>query len=195
MNKKMRCFVLIPLLLIASGGFGMWVLTSKWLEDGLKPEADGSNQYAIVLGAKVKKDNVPSLSLQYRLEAALAYANEFPHVRFILSGGQGPDENVEEATVMKAVLMENGITEDRLIVEDQSTSTYENLLYAQELLPDDVTSVTIITSDYHLQRAKMIATGLNLDADVVAAKTPTVVEEKLRLRERAALLKTFIIGK
>lgn len=195
MKKKMRWIVLVPLLVIASGGFGVWMLTSKWLDDGLEPKANGSNEYAIVLGAKVKKGNIPSLSLQYRLESALAYAIENPHVKLVLSGGQGPDEDIEEAVVMKNFLLENGIAKDRLIVEDQSTSTYENLLFSQELLPDNVDSVTIITSDYHLHRAKLLAQKLDWKADVVAAETPKVVEAKVRFRERLALLKTYIVGK
>ncbi|MFJ8065454.1 YdcF family protein [Psychrobacillus sp. NPDC096426] len=195
MKKKVRWIVLIPLLVVISGGFGMWMITSKWLDDGLEPKANGSNEYAIVLGAKVKKGNVPSLALRYRLEAALAYAVENPHVKLVVSGGQGPDEDIEEAVLMKNFLLENGLAEERIIVENRSTSTYENLLFSQELLPDDVDSVTIITSDYHLYRAKMLARKLNWDTDVVAAETPKVVKAKVRLRERAALLKTYIVGK
>lgn len=195
MKKKMRWIVLIPIVIIATGGICAWMVTTKWLGDGLEPKADGSNDYAIVLGAKVKKGNVPSLALRYRLEATLAYSKENPHVTFVVSGGQGPDEDIEEAVVMKNFLLENGLAEDRIIVENQSTSTYENLLFSQELLPDNVDSVTIITSDYHLYRAQMLAKKLNWKTDVVAAKTPEVVEMKVRLRERAALLKTYIIGK
>lgn len=187
--------MVIPLLVVASSGVGLWVLTSYWLNDGLEPKADGTNEYAIVLGAKVKKGNIPSLALQYRLETALAYAIENPHVKLVVSGGQGSDEDIEEAVVMKNFLLENGITEERLIVENRSTSTYENLLFSQEILPDDVKSITIITSDYHLKRAKVLAKKIGWDADVVAARTPKVVEMKVRLRERAALLKTYIVGK
>ncbi|WP_313893200.1 YdcF family protein [Psychrobacillus sp.] len=116
-------------------------------------------------------------------------------MKLVVSGGQGSDEDIEEAVVMKNFLLENGIPEDRLIVENQSTSTYENLLFSQEILPDNVKSITIITSDYHLKRAKVLAEKIGWDADVVAAKTPKVVEMKVRLRERAALLKTYIVGK
>nr|WP_260858036.1 YdcF family protein [Bacillus sp. FJAT-22090] len=192
MKKKMRWIVLISLVVFACG---TWILTSKWLDDGLEPKADGSNEYAIVLGAKVKKGNVPSLALRYRLEAALAYASDNPEVQFVLSGGKGPDEEIEEAVFMKNFLIENGIAEDRIIVEERSTSTYENLLFSKELLPDEVNSVTIITSDYHLHRAKKLARKLGWESDVVAAKTPEVVEMKLRLRERLALVKTYIVGK
>lgn len=172
----------------------LWILTGKWIANGQKPIADGKNDYAIILGAKVNGEN-PSLSLRYRLDAALDYANDYPHVQLVLSGGQGPGEHISEAEAMRRYLMENGIDEDRLLLESTSTSTYENILYSQEMLPSSVRSVTIITSDYHLVRSKRIAQNLNLQADVVAAKTPEVVEQKLRFRERIALIKTAIIGK
>ena len=63
------------------------------------------------------------------------------------------------------------------------------------LLPEGVTEVTIISSDFHLARAQDLAKRLGLEVDVVAAKTPKVVETKLRLREKLALLKTWIIGR
>lgn len=194
MKRKMRWIVLVPVFITFFVGGGLWLLTGKWLEDGLKPAADGTNEYAIVLGAKVKEGNIPSLALRYRLEAALEYAQSYPHIKLVVSGGQGSDEDIEEAVVMKDYLVEHGIEEERIILENKSTSTYENLLFSQEILPDDVEAVTIITSDFHLQRSKMIAEGLGWNADVVPAKTPPVTEAKLRLRERVALLRTFING-
>lgn len=164
------------------------------MEDGQSPRGNGTNEYAIVLGAKVNGDT-PSLSLRYRLEAALDYANEYPHVKLVLSGGQGNDEHITEAESMKRYLLENGIDEERLILEPSSTSTFENIQFSKELLPSSVHSATIITSDYHLARARMIASNLGLQTDAVKAKTPKVVEEKSRIRERLALLKTYIVGR
>lgn len=164
------------------------------MDEGLEPIADGTNDYAIILGAKVKRDAL-SLSLQYRLNAALEYANEHPHVTMILSGGQGPDEHISEAEAMRRFLTENGIAAERLILEDVSTSTYENILFSKEFLPTETTSVTIITSDYHLARARKLAASLDLESDAVLAETPKVVAAKLVLRERIALVKTYIVGK
>ncbi|KAA0966941.1 YdcF family protein [Sporosarcina sp. ANT_H38] len=164
------------------------------MDEGLDPVADGTNDYAIILGAKVKRDAL-SLSLQYRLNAALEYANEHPHVTMILSGGQGPDEHISEAEAMSRFLTENGIAAERLILEDVSTSTYENILFSKEFLPTETTSVTIITSDYHLARARKLAASLDLESDAVSAETPKVVAAKLVLRERIALVKTYIVGK
>ena len=126
------------------------------MADGQKPKANGTNEYAIILGAKVNGDT-PSLSLRYRLDAALGYANDHRHVKFVLSGGQGPDEDITEAEAMKRFFVEKGIHEDRLILETESTTTYENLLFSKKLLPTSVQSVTIITSDYHIARTRKLA--------------------------------------
>ncbi len=192
--KVSRKMILLTCLVVVSVGIFGWWRTGKWIETGLEPVADGTNDYAIVLGAKVKKDSL-SLSLRYRLDAALAYANENPHVILILSGGQGADEPMSEAEAMRRFLTDNGIKESRLILEDASTSTYENLLFSKKLLPADVNSITIISSDFHLARAQRIAWSLDLKSDVVAAKTPKVVEAKSVFRERIALVKTVIMGR
>jgi len=170
------------------------MLAGKWINDGKKTEADGTNEYAIILGAKVNGET-PSLSLRYRLDAAVDYGTTNDYVKFILSGGQGPDEISTEAEAMQRFLVANGINEERLILETKSTSTYENIAFSKELLPEKVTSVTVITSDYHIARTRLIARNLGLESDSVAGKTPGIVEWKLNTRERIALIKTYIVGK
>ena len=190
-RKKIGILLLFCCVIVA---VSFWFVSGKWIAKGLEDRADGTNEYAIVLGAKVKKDG-PSLSLRYRLESALAYANEFPHVRLILSGGQGADEPMSEAIAMKNYLIENGISEDRLILEEDSTSTFQNLQNSKKLLPPDVTQITIITSDFHVARARLIAERLGFQTDAIGAKTPKVVEAKSNARERLALLKTYFFDR
>lgn len=192
--KIPKKIILLCCSIVVIAGVFCWWLTGKWIAEGLKPEANGTNDYAIVLGARVKEDSL-SLTLRYRLDAALAYANAYPHVMLILSGGQGSDEPMSEAEAMRRFLTENGIEEERLLLESASTSTYENLLFSKKLLPTDIQSITIITSDFHLARAQKIAGDLDLTADIVAAKTPKVVEAKSNIRERLALVKTYLVGK
>ncbi|MCM3637031.1 YdcF family protein [Sporosarcina luteola] len=175
-------------------GLGTWLLLGKWMTDGMEPLADGTLEYAIILGAKVNGET-PSLTLRYRLEEALSYAEEYPDVKFILSGGQGPDEDIAEGEAMRRFLVERGVAEERLLLETESTSTYENVLYSKRLLPDDVEAVTIITSDFHLARARMIADSMDLETDALPAKTPKSVEAKHHIRERLALIKTVVVGK
>ena len=160
----------------------------------LKNEADGTNEYVVVLGAKVKPGGIPSLSLKYRLDVALDYLQKHPSVKAIVTGGQGADEDRTEASVMAAYLIEHGIDQNRIMLEDQSTSTYENLLYAKELLPKEVTSITIISNDFHLKRAVILAGKVGLQADVLAAPTPKSVNTKSRIRERLALIKAYVKG-
>ncbi|MEG0261042.1 MAG: YdcF family protein [Lysinibacillus sp.] len=176
------------------GGMILYFWSGMLLNKGTDPQADGTKDYVVVLGAKVKENGEPSLALQYRLEAAIEYLEKYPHVKVIVSGGRGVAEPVSEAERMYTYLLEAGIAEERIIQEAKSTSTFENLSFSKKLLPKGETELTIISSDFHLARAKYLANKLDLEVDVVAAKTPKIVEAKLRLRERAALLKTYIVG-
>ncbi|KYG91967.1 vancomycin resistance protein [[Bacillus] sp. KCTC 13219] len=172
-------------------GVGYYFLDNE-INKGTSPKANGTNDFLIILGAKVRPTGEPSLSLQYRLEAANDYLQKHPHVQVIVSGGQGDDEPATEASIMADYLISHGISAERILLEEDSTSTYENLLFSKELLPEDITTITIVSNDYHLQRAKFLAEIIGLEADVLVAKTPTSVEVKSRMRERLALLKTYI---
>lgn len=189
---RKRLLSVIVLLLVSGIVFYVWL--GIVIDKGMQPKADGTNAYAIVLGAKVNKNGEPSLSLHYRLEEAVAYLEQYPHVIVIVSGGQGKEEPMSEAERMYTFLKEAGIKEERILRESASTSTYENLAFSKKLLPEGETSVTIISSDFHLTRAQYLAEKIDLKVDVVPAKTPQSVEAKLRLRERAALLKTYLVG-
>ena len=177
-----------------AGGFILYFWSGTLLNKGVNPKADGTNDYAIVLGARVKENGEPSLSLQYRLETAIEYLQKHPQVKVIVSGGQGKEEPMSEAERMYTYLLEAGIAKERIIQEDASTSTYENLSFSKELLPEGEKGLTIISSDFHLTRAQYLAEKLDLEVDVVPAQTPKSVEGKMRLRERAALLKTYVMG-
>ncbi|MBB4824384.1 uncharacterized SAM-binding protein YcdF (DUF218 family) [Sporosarcina luteola] len=190
-RKKLAVAIALIILLCC---IAIWVMTGRWIQDGMHPVADGSKEFAVILGAKVNGET-PSLTLRYRLEEALAYAEAHPEVKLILSGGQGPDEGISEAEAMRRYLTQNGVDEQRLLIENQSTSTYENLLFTKQLLPETEDKLTIISSDFHLARAKKLAQDLGFQTDVVIAKTPASVQMKQNIRERLALIKTMIVGK
>ena len=172
----------------------LYVVLGFDIKRGQKNVTSGNHTYLIVLGAKVKPGGIPSLSLQYRLDAALDYLKENPHTNVIVSGGQGPDEEQTEASFMRDYLVVNGIEKSRIITEEQSTSTYENLYYSFALLPETEQAVTIVSNDFHLRRATYIANELGYKADVIVASTPKSVELKLNIRERLALLRTYLLG-
>lgn len=147
------------------------------------PEAD----YLIVLGAGLN-GKTPSLSLTNRLNAALDYLNTYPESTAVVSGGQGSGEDITEALAMRLWLEQRGIDSDRIIEEDRSTSTMENLTFSLDIIDDDTASIAIVSSEYHLYRAKLMAAELGVEAKTVAARTtyPVLMANYL-LREALAV--------
>ena len=134
-----------------------------------EPERD----YLVVLGAAVYGDQ-PSLTLVRRLEGALDYLNRYPESVAIVSGGMGPGETVTEAQAMADWLTAHGIAPERVLLEDRATSTRENLEYSFQIIrergDEPAGHVAIVSSAYHLYRAKLMAAKLGVpDAAGVAA--------------------------
>ena len=88
-----------------------------------------------MLGAGLKGDT-PSLALERRLEKAAEYMNKNGNAIAIVSGGQGKGETISEAQAMENYLLNHGIREDRIIKEDNSTSTYENFEYSKLMMDE-----------------------------------------------------------
>ena len=149
-----------------------FVITEIPIIDEASGDGDFDADYLIVLGAAVHGDT-PSLSLVERLQAAEDYLIKHPDTVVIVSGGQGGGENVSEARAMYEWLCANGIDSTRIIMEDKASSTYENLKFSREIingLSDDAT-VAVVSSEYHLCRAKLIAKTLDMEIHTVAAHT------------------------
>lgn len=89
----------------------------------------------IVLGAQVNGTKL-SNSLKLRLERAKEYLDENPETIAVVSGGKGSGEEISEAEAMYEYLVSQGIDETRLIKEDRSTNTNENLKYSLALLEE-----------------------------------------------------------
>lgn len=112
--------------------------------------------YLIVPGAKVYGDQ-PSDALRARIDLAWDYLSQSPDTVAILSGGQGSGENISEAECMRRVLMSYGLTEDRIRLEEKSTTTAENMQFSYALYGDPDASVGIVTSNFHLYRSIRLA--------------------------------------
>ncbi|MGX8692317.1 MAG: YdcF family protein [Clostridia bacterium] len=133
-----------------------------------EPERD----YLVVLGAAVYGDQ-PSLTLVRRLEGARDYLNAYPDSVAIVSGGMGKGETVTEAQAMRGWLIAQGIPEERILLEPEATSTLENLSYSYDIIrsrgDEPQGKVAIVSSAYHLYRAKLISRSLGVEAAGVAA--------------------------
>ena len=137
-----------------------------------RTDRDAERPYLIVLGAAVYGDQ-PSLTLIRRLEGALDYLNRCPESIAIVSGGMGKGESVTEAAAMRDWLVRSGIPPERIIAEEQAISTHENLRYSFDIIrqhgDDPDGNVAIVSSAYHLFRAKSMARLQGVRAAGVAA--------------------------
>lgn len=137
-------------------------------------DKDESCQYMVVLGAKVRPEG-PSVSLMDRIRAAANYMNEHPDVIAIVSGGMGEDEPMAEALCMYEELIRLGIGPDRIWMEDKSTTTWENIHFALDMIEEKTgqrpEKIGILSSEYHLFRAKMFARDCGVEAVGIPART------------------------
>ena len=150
--------------------------------------------YLIVLGAQVREDG-PSIVLRYRLDAAIDYLAENPNTICIVSGGQGKNEPVSEAEGMAEYLIKNGIEENRIILEDKSTSTVENIQYSKVLIELPYNSVGIVTNNFHVFRGIQIAKAQGLEEVCgIAADSNVLYLPNNVLRECCGILKDWIMN-
>ncbi|MDE6149290.1 MAG: YdcF family protein [Ruminococcus sp.] len=127
---------------------------------------------AIVLGCRVK-NGLPTRMLRRRLDSAFEYLEKNPDSFCILSGGKGEDEIISEAEAMYRYLLNKGITSDKLIKEDKSTSTKENLEFSMDIINKIgiASQVVIVTDGFHQFRANLIAKEQDIKAFAVSAHT------------------------
>lgn len=141
----------------------------------------------IVLGAQVRGTRITN-SLMRRLDAAYTYLLDNPETKAIVSGGQGKGEAVSEAKAMADYLMDRGIAESRIQLEDTSTSTWENLKFSGRLLGDMDTPVAVVTNGFHLYRALQLGRRAGFgNLQGIAASSSPVFQLNYLVREFFAI--------
>ncbi|CAK7084631.1 YdcF family protein [Tissierella carlieri] len=154
--------------------------------------------YVIVLGARLYGD-IPSPALLERLKIAKGYLLENREVKVVVSGGQGSNEDIAEAYAMEKYLVDNGIEKSRIIIEDKSTSTFQNLRLSLDKIRevDDKENIKILiaSNKYHIFRSKLLAKRLGLIPYGLPAKTPPIIIFKSYIREYFAVIKSFFLDK
>ncbi len=174
------------------------ILVCVWIGSGIiggmrtKPEQD--LDYVIVLGAQVRGSTV-SRALKKRLDCALEYAQQNPDTVFLLSGGQGPGEDITEADAMCSYLTEHGLPKERLILETRSTTTEENLRLCAEILDLHEQNVGILSNNFHVYRAgKMAELQGYQNVSLIPAPSDPIMQPHYILREIFAVLFAAVRG-
>lgn len=151
-------------------------------------------EYVIILGSGLKGSQL-SIILQQRVDTGIAYLKQHTHIPVIVSGGQGPGEDIPEAEAMSRYLVGQGIDQTRIIQENRSTSTFENLKFSQDILKAQGVSqpsIMIVTSNYHLYRAEMIASTLAFKVHGIASPSLEYLLPQNMLREYLAMIKAML---
>ena len=129
--------------------------------------------YAIVLGAGLNGDKV-SKTLKSRLDKLIEYYNKHEDIKIIVSGAKCKNEIISEAQAMYNYLVDKGINKEKIVKEDKATTTLENIIYSKEILMKynkENERVVIVTNDYHLFRARLIANILNLKNEGLSSQS------------------------
>lgn len=161
---------------------------------GMRMQGSSGLDYVVVLGAQVRGEE-PSRALAKRLNRALEYAQENADTVLILSGGQGSGEDISEAECMRRWLEKRGIHRERLILEDKSTSTKENLEFSDRLTGCAARKTGILSNNFHVYRAVRLAGKLGYThAEGIAAASDSLMQVHYVVREVFALVKEKLRG-
>ncbi|WP_163653848.1 YdcF family protein [Listeria sp. PSOL-1] len=187
--KKLSFVIVIALFAIIYCCFIIWKMYQ-----GRKAKPDANVKNVLVLGAKVNgKKARPSKILAERLDGAINYYHEHRDITIIVSGGKGPNESKAEAKVMGNYLETRGIPRKQIQIEAKSKRTKENIINAKERF--NLKSVVIVTSDYHMYRALMLAKQKGLKASGFPIKTKTSRRLKDYCREFLAITYAWLMDR
>jgi len=163
---------------------------------GNTSDADYTEDVVIVLGAGIHGERV-SRPLAHRLDAALVYWNENPDAIIVVTGGLGNRATITEAEAMARYLIARGVSETQIIREELSTSTYENLVFAKELLAEDFPDgfrAVLVTNDFHIYRAVRTARQAGIEPSRIGAYTDWYTWPVNYLREMLAVFNLWVFG-
>lgn len=154
--------------------------------------------YVLVLGAKVRVTG-PSASLWDRIYAARDYMEANPDVIAVVSGGMGIDEPITEAQSMYDELVALGVDPERIWMEDQATSTWENLNFALDLIEERTgkrpEKLGVLSSEYHLFRASLFTKKCGVEFVGIPARTSRLSQMLNHfMREVAGVWHYLILG-
>jgi len=180
---------------------GLFIVSFAVIEGIIIANSDADDcagvKYVIVAGAGLNGDQL-SLTLLRRMETCYDFMLEHPDAVAVLCGGQGRGEWVTEASAMKTWLIQKGIPEERILTEETSVNTDENIRNAKGLI-DEIEGearhvVAVISSDYHMFRLKALARKHGMDPRGYPAPSPDILSVIVTyyVREYFSVLKYFI---
>ena len=187
-------WVRAAMAVILTVAVAIFVLFEIRIASCFRMQAEPGMDYIIVLGAQVKETG-PSVVLKYRLDAAYDYLIENPETKCIVTGSQGTNEPVTEASGMQTYLVSRGIDASRIILEEKADNTVQNLVYSRELMEREDSSAAIVTNNFHLFRALHIAAAHGYrDVQGISAYSTALYLPNNMVREFFGVCKDLVRG-
>lgn len=200
-GRGKKLWLIALCLLLAVGILGFSILEGIVFA-GAKTHISGDPKLMVVFGCKVEQWG-PSVLLQDRLDTAAAYLLEHQEVTVVVSGGQGDDEPTTEAKAMADYLVEQGIAPDRILQENRSRNTWQNVTYTIQLLETNAevpagAGVLLVSSGFHLTRIQMLwnrGDGVGPISTLAAPVSHRPAAVQMFFREPFALVKSFLFDR
>lgn len=142
----------------------------------VKKHVKYNKDYIIILGCQIRKDGTLTPLLKGRVDKSIYFRNKQlertgKDIIFIPSGGKGDDEIISEAAAMKKYLLDQGIDNKNILLEDKSKNTYENIKFSNQLVKKENANIAFSTTNYHVLRTGLIATSQGLKLEGIGSKT------------------------
>ena len=148
----------------------------------------------VVLGAGVKGER-PSRALACRINTAIEYLERNPDTVAVLSGGMGYGESITEAECMRREMTARGIDESRLIIEDESRDTSENVRNTLAIIGDKYNSIGVVTNNFHVYRAiRLMRSSTDVDVYGISAPFPSPLIVHFAVREYVGMCHDTLMG-
>ncbi len=191
--RRFRRLVRLGILVLLAS----FILIESLLLYNTKDPVPSKVDYLIILGAGLNGDKL-SWTLWERVDKGLRILQDNKDMKVVVSGGKGPGEWITEAEAMQRYLVDQGIAKERIIKEEQSTSTMENFRYTRLLLGQQLNyepskPVLVITNDFHMFRGKILARRNGLNPVGVPSPTPWYLRPNTYLREYFAVVKSLVL--
>lgn len=184
-----RIIIIVVLIVII-----MFIAVEGCIISGFSAKGEENLDYIVVLGAQVKA-NGPSRVLQYRLDEAYDYLIENEGTICIVSGGQGHNEPFSEAQGMYDYLVDKGISAERILMEDRSANTVQNLENSSKYFDSENDRIGVVTNNFHVFRGVHLAKHLGIkNVYGIAAKAHPLYLPNNMLREFFGVAKDLLYG-
>ena len=158
-----------------------------------------NKDYILILGCMIRPDGTLTPLLQGRADRAIEFGRMQEEatgkkVTFVPSGGQGSDEVIPEGRAIERYLLEQGVPQDRILTEDRSANTYENMAFSRALIREHAETedpeIAFSTTNYHVFRSGILAEEMGIRTEGIGAKTKRYFSLNAFVREFVATLVT-----